>query len=246
MEEVSARGVPAFLQISLSSRCRSKFPKKCEREHTYLCGATGSGKTELLKLLIHSYMVNYPDMALVIIEPSGKLGPEVARFEENFRSDRLIYVTYDRKNGLAPCINPLRISGVPATDTSTQALDIKSVVADELVEALAEMIRAEGVQFTDHMQTALRRCLLVLLDKSGATLRDLVNFMNDGENDRLVDFALTRWYDPDSVSYFRTKFKAREAQIAQTKNSLYARLSNIIIGRALCRRYLRPEADHRP
>ena len=80
------------------------------------------------------------------------------------------------------------------------------------------MIRAEGVQFTDHMQAALRRCLHVLLDKPGATLRDLVNFMNDGENDRLIDFALTRWYDPDSVSYFRTKFKAREAQIAQNEN----------------------------
>ena len=95
------------------------------------------------------------------------------------------------------------------------------------------MIRAEGVQFTDHMQTALRRCLHVLLDKEGSTLRDLVNFMNDGENDRLVDFALRRHYDPEGVSYFATKFKARETQIAQTKSSLYSRLSGLIIGRAL-------------
>ena len=90
------------------------------------------------------------------------------------------------------------------------------------------MIRAEGVQFTDHMQTALRRCLHVLLDKEGSTLRDLVHFMNDAENDELVQFALTRKHDTDGVSYFKTKFKSREAQIAQTKSSLYSRLSGTI------------------
>ena len=79
-----------------------KIPESARAEHTYLCGATGSGKTELLKLLIHSYMVNHPETAVVIIEPSGKLAPEVARFRENYASDRLIYVTYDRDDGLAP------------------------------------------------------------------------------------------------------------------------------------------------
>ena len=210
-----------------------KIPESARAEHTYLCGQTSCGKTEIAKILIHSYMVHHPDTALVIIEPSGKLAPEVARFRENYASDRLIYVTYDRDEGRAPRINPLRISGLSPSDTSRPALDLKDTYADELVEALAEMIRAEGVQFTDHMQTALRRCLHVLLDKEGSTLRDLVNFMNDGENDRLVDFALRRHYDPDGVSYFATKFKARESQIAQTKNSLYSRLSGLIIGRAL-------------
>ena len=210
-----------------------KIPESSRAEHTYLCGQTSCGKTEIAKILIHSYMVHHPDTALVIIEPSGKLAPEVARFRENYASDRLIYVTYDRDEGRAPRINPLRISGLSPSDTSRRALDLKDTYTDELVEALAEMIRAEGVQFTDHMQTALRRCLHVLLDKEGSTLRDLVNFMNDGENDRLVDFALRRHYDPDGVSYFATKFKARESQIAQTKNSLYSRLSGLIIGRAL-------------
>ena len=87
-----------------------RIPESARAEHTYLCGQTGSGKTEIAKILIHSYIVNHPEVALVIIEPSGKLGPEVARFRENYASDRLIYVTYDRDEGRAPHINPLRIS----------------------------------------------------------------------------------------------------------------------------------------
>jgi hypothetical protein len=76
-----------------------KIHENLRQEHTYLCGQTGSGKTELAKLLIHSYMVHHPETALVIIEPSGKLAQEVGRFRENYASDRLIYVTYDRDNG---------------------------------------------------------------------------------------------------------------------------------------------------
>ena len=61
-------------------------------------------------------MVHHPDTALVILEPSSKLSEEVAKFREDSASDRLIYVTYDRDNGLAPRINPLRISGLsPST-----------------------------------------------------------------------------------------------------------------------------------
>jgi hypothetical protein len=223
---------PHFALDLLLKEFPVRIPERTREEHTYLCGQTGSGKTELAKLLIHSYMIHQPDTALVIIEPSSKLSDEVARFRENYRSDRLIYVTYDRDHGLAPHINPLRISGLSPSDTSRRALDLKDTYADELVDALGEMIRAGGVQFTDHMQTALRRCLHVLLDKEGATLRDLVHFMNDAENDKLMDFALSRTHDPDGVSYFKTKFKAKESQIAQTKNSLYTRLDGLM-GRAL-------------
>ena len=230
-KSIYGKCVRLFMNFS-AVPCLSKFPKAREPTHVSV-RANWLGKTELAKILIHSYIVNHPDTALVIIEPSGKLAPEVARFRENYASDRLIYVTYDRDNGLAPRINPLRFHGVAVSDTSRRALDLKDTYADELVEALAEMIRAEGVQFTDHMQTALRRCLHVLLDMEGSTLRDLVHFMNDAENDELVKFALTRKHDTDGVSYFKTKFKSREAQIAQTKSSLYSRLSGLIIGRAL-------------
>ena len=218
---------PFFVTELLLKEFPVRIPESARQEHTYLCGQTGSGKTELTKLFIHSYMVHHPDTALVIIEPSSKLSEEVARFRENYASDRLIYVTYDRDNGLAPRINPLRISGLSPSDTSRRALDLKDTYADELVDALGEMIRAGGVNFTDHMHTALRRCLHVLLDKEGATLRDLVNLMNDAENDELFQFALTRTHDPQGVSYFSTKFKAKETQIAQTKNSLYTRLDGL-------------------
>ena len=212
--------VRSFMNFS-AVQCRSKFPKAREHEHTYLCGATGSGKTELLKLFIHSYIVNDPDTALVIIEPTGKLSTEVAKFKENFRSDRLIYVTYE--SGRAPCINPLHISGVPFSDTSTAALDKKAIVADELVGVLGEMISEAGVQFTTHMETALRRCLLVLLDKKDATLRDLVHFMNDAENDELVQFALTPHLRPGQRLLFQNEIqKPRSADRADQKLALFA------------------------
>jgi hypothetical protein len=132
---------PRFYEY-LGTRIPLLIPEEARAQHTYLCGATGSGKTELLKLFIHSYIVNHPNTAVIVIEPTGKLSTEVAQFTELDQTNRLVYVTYEPDKGLAPCINPLRIPGISPSDYSSRALDIKSNVADELVESIGETIRA--------------------------------------------------------------------------------------------------------
>lgn len=196
--------------------------------HTYACGGTGSGKSEYLKLFCHGYIKN-PDLcSLVVLEPSSRLVTQLARFKENVRSDRLIYVSYDK--GMCPVINPLTISGIRPDDTSPQALSVKRVIAQELLDAISEVVRADGdTQFTVNMKATLMPCILVLLDWRGATLRDLLRFMDDKENDKLVEFAKTRTHYPDAVLFFTNKFKSTDKSggIGVTKNALYMKLSTL-------------------
>jgi hypothetical protein len=225
---------PHFYRFLNETPVAVKIAERIREEHTYLCGSTGTGKTELLKLFIHSYIRNAPRTSLVIIGPTAKLSDEVAKWPENVGSNRIIYVTFERDSGLAPCINPFEISGLDPADTSARAIGIKWAVAQELLEALAEVIRADGdMEFTVNMRATLQACVLVLLDREGATLHDLLVLLNDHENDKLVAFAATRTHYPNASKFFQTKFKAKESGITSTKNALYSKLFSIMEGGAL-------------
>ena len=50
--------------------------------HTYACGMTGSGKSELLKSLIYHYAVETDHSAVIVFDPHGDLVQQVRRWPE--------------------------------------------------------------------------------------------------------------------------------------------------------------------
>jgi DNA helicase HerA-like ATPase len=48
----------------------------------FISGGTGSGKSETLKHLIRSYVLDDPDNAIIIFDPHGKLATEVAAMRD--------------------------------------------------------------------------------------------------------------------------------------------------------------------
>ena len=68
------------------------MPERDRQRHTYVLGKSGSGKSELLKLLVYGYLRKPGSATVVVIDPHGDLAEEIARFKEHRKSDRLIYI----------------------------------------------------------------------------------------------------------------------------------------------------------
>lgn len=175
-----------------------------DRPHGYVLGTPGSGKSELLKILVHTFVTNPSYGAVVVLDPGSDFVGEIARWKELQTGNRLIYVRPTLARGLCPTINPFEISGVGADDYSEEALDIKRVVAQELVEAIGRIVTEEvtGSVLTGPMRTILRNCVLVLLDKPGATLFDLLHFMREETSNELLAFAQSLSHHPNIAEYF--------------------------------------------
>ena len=198
------------------------LPDRETRQHTYVVAASGVGKSTLLKKLIWSYTTNI-NAAVVIIEPTGELSREVAEFKEFAESDRLVYLASDLDLEQTFCINPFEIPGMDPSDTSLEALRMKRVMADEIYEALTEIIgEGEGSTFSLNMKALLKPCILALLDYPGATLRDLKRFMDKGDNQELVQFAKTLSHHADLPTFFMRDFNREH--YAVTKNGISAKL----------------------
>src|SRR5450830_207905 len=66
-------------------RLKILLPEEDRKRHTYICSKTGSGKSELMKMLVYSYLKNPDYCTTVVIEPHGDLCEEIAKFKENCR-----------------------------------------------------------------------------------------------------------------------------------------------------------------
>ena len=175
-------------------------PEEPRQRHTYLLGTTRSGKSELLKTIIYSYATQPELAAIVALDPAGEFLEQVAHWPEFVGNDRLVFVRHNLALGMVPTINPLEISGIDPLDTSMHAIKVKRVVAQQIVEALEEIIAGGmGSAISLPMHALLMPCVLMLLDRPGSTLRDLQRFMNDDANDDLVAFGAGRLHHEDAA-----------------------------------------------
>ena len=211
----------------LKHEIRAFVPEKARLEHSYVVGASGYGKSELLKVIIHGYVTRPDYGSVVALDPGGDFVAEIAKWQEFVGSNRLIFVRHDLARSMTPTINPLEISGVDPADTSREAVKIKQVVAQQLVGGLQEVIGSgQGAQFTLPMRTLLMPCILTLLDRPGSTLRDLQRFMNSDVNQDLIEFGASRSHYPDVETFFASGAFGKE-RYGVTKGSIYTKLQDL-------------------
>jgi hypothetical protein len=195
------RPIPAFL--SESDR----------RRHTYIVGTTRSGKTELMKLLIHETFTKPDCGAIVVIDPHGEFAAQIARWPEHNTSDRLIYIDPYLDEGMTPTLNPFELA-----NSSRQA---KQIAAQQILATFEELLAGRtGGELSVNMHAVLMPCLLALLDRPGSTLADLRRFMRAEENSDLVAFARER------IENFEAEFVP--PHYAVTKNAIAAKLSSLL------------------
>jgi len=198
-------GYIASVASDLRKLLDKKIPLFLEEDpdtpHAYVLGTPGSGKSEFLKLLIHTQISQPTYGALVVIEPAGDFVTQIAHWKEFVKNDRLVYIKPTLAEGVSPVINPFEIYGVHATDYSGKALNTKRVVGQELVQALTGIVG----ELSGPMTTVLKNCVMVLLDKEGATLEDLFDFMSKESNEELIEFAQTLTHHDRLPMYFSRK-----------------------------------------
>lgn len=139
------------------------------RAHTLVTGGSRSGKSELLKLLLHHY-VRHPELGgVLLIDPHGELAGQVARWQEfaGEGAERLVYLDPalgELLGGGVPPLSPLQTAGLPANKRGT--------LAKQLATALTYFAE-DGEGMTPQMERLASHTLTVLVDMEGGTLVDL-------------------------------------------------------------------------
>lgn len=168
--------------IAIADLIKAVPDSKEMKRHTYITGGSGSGKSELLKVLIRHTMTKETE-ATIVIDPHGDMVEQISRWRDFKDNDRLLYIDPFLSHDHIPPFNPLAI----AKDTSPH---VREVIAQQLLSAFEQILKGTGGDsLTVNMRAALMPCILTLIDRPNSTLADLQRFMNDARNEDLVAFG---------------------------------------------------------
>ena len=207
-----------FWRAFFFTRLRWKISESARKKHTYIVAGSGAGKSELIKVLMLSYIRKKPRKETVILlDPHGDIAQQTAHFKEHSNPKNLVYISPDLKNGFTPCINPLEMG---------QGADPAQInyMAECLTEVFKEIV-GEQTHITANMETLLKAVLSVLLIREGSTLLDLQKFMRDEENEELIQFAIQH-SNQGQRHFFTNAFL--DKNYTATKNALYTKLQSLL------------------
>lgn len=194
----------------------AKIPQRTRKKHTYVVAQTGSGKSELLKVMAYGD-IEAENRALVMIDPHGDMVEEIARFKcfspEN-NLDNLVYIDPTLERGFTPSINPFQID-----DTSEENI---SIVTEELNRVINILLQGATTQ---QMDSILNPCIAVLLRKKDGCFEDLQRFMDDENNSDLLELGRNS-PNPQHARLFRGKFQSQDFRA--TKHGIYIRIQTLL------------------
>ena len=196
----------------------------------YVVGQSGSGKSELLKQLIHNqfYPINHLEKNedrvvahkkentkdnIILIEPHGDLSMQIARLKENYDKKNVILLDPFLDNDYNFCINPFDI----VLDRKKQINELNRLT-NNVVQALSESFRDP----TDRMTNLLKAYVAVLLQLPDTSILDLRKFLDDDP------FLIEKGKKLGLTKGNRRLFNNIEGQRKRTKNSLIARLEKLL------------------
>lgn len=202
------------------------FPEIGRRMHTLVVAATGHGKSEVLKALLHHY-VQHPATGVLVLDPGRNLAQDIARWPELHRQNRVIYVEPELRPGLTVGFNPF--SGGHLLEERE-----KNHLAETIGLALSEMTS----DLSGHMKTLVAFCSMVLLDHADATMHDLGRMVAKPPDEKKSAFAgyvdtrrqqlLNAAYDhPDQYvqDFFRYRFEAQT--YSMSRDALAGRIDGV-------------------
>ncbi|MDF1876089.1 DUF87 domain-containing protein [Sulfurimonas sp. SAG-AH-194-I05] len=181
-------------------------------EHgSYLSGRAGSGKTELMKILIDG-IIKSNKTSLVVIDIHGDFSTEICKALDDRDMDRLIYIDLfaGSDKHLMPSINPF--------DIKSSDEQVISIATENILNTIKMVIGEK--EFTNVMRALLAPVINTLLRLEGATLYDLYLFMDDRKNQSLVDYGIKNCQGLFShylENDFLEKDKSRTKQAIKTR-----------------------------
>jgi hypothetical protein len=161
-----------------------RISEKERQRHTYVVGASGSGKSELLKCLIWSHLQK--GFGVGVIDPNGDFAEQIVKFRENATPERREKVVY-----INPLLFPDKVPVINLFDVDTSKLPPHIVVqiVGTIFDVLTAIADEIGNKYTDNMQTVLKNAITVILETPGAGMRELIQIMEDERNAQLVELG---------------------------------------------------------
>lgn len=187
------------------------------KRHTYISGGTGSGKSEKIKNLIHHYLTENTETAIVLIDPHGKIAEEVAHFPENQDPERLVFIAPDFDLIKSPVFNPFNVG----KGLNRQGLDI---AVQELIGAFREILG--DMSFSPQMETLLKPCISTLLLYPEGNLYHLQQMMDEQEAKPFLVFADKMLSNPAQKQFLKTDFLKKSYQ--PSRQSIRTKIQSLL------------------
>lgn len=186
------------------------------KRHFYILGETGSGKSEFIKVIVKFLLKKgKQNQTIIVIDPHAEFADQVAHFKEFKTGENLVYLSSDLKKGHTFCINPFEIA-----PKSEQV----HCMAEALMKVFIEMMEADTT-LSLNMKTILTPMISVLLKREGSTLLDLQRFMDDDDNQDLVEYAIIHSH-PGQRYFFQKAFYKKKYTV--TKEALYTKIQSLL------------------
>jgi hypothetical protein len=205
-------------QTFFKKKLETYIPNKARYKHTYIISGTGTGKSELIKGLIYSVLRTQTNKKkekrenFILIEPHSDLSTQVFNLCTNFKTDTVLLDPF-LNNDLTPVLNPFEFEGTEAE---------REQYTEELLAVFKEIL---GAEFTQNGEALLMPCLATLLKIPNTSLYDLQTFMNDEENEELVNRGkITKNFA--HKNFFETNFYS--TNLNSTKRAVFLKLQTLL------------------
>lgn len=179
--------------------------------HSFLVGRSGSGKSVLV-LELAKNILDKRQGSLVLIEPHGDLAEELARLT---KPKDLVYIDPFLDNNFIPTINIFDIEEVSIKNIS--------IYTSVIVDVFKQIV---GSEFSSGMQSLITPMVAVLLQIKNSSFFDMLRFLDDNNNQELLEYAQNHALNPAHREYFKTQFLEKRASV--TKFSIVSRLQVLL------------------
>lgn len=210
------------------------LPSESLERHTHILAKSGSGKSELIKLMFYDLQKKSAykrNKTLIAIAPEADLPTELLRFRLNKGKDmkRIIFLDLNIRQTIKNltgedflkedynfCINPFEVKDI--------SRDNIGFFRDHLNSAFFEIIR--DTEASKIMSDVIRACIDTLLQRKGSTIDDLVDFMDDEKNEDLIKLGLE---NPNKVVGRMVKRLRDDKDVSRTKKGVFSRLLGLTL-----------------
>ena len=190
-----------------------RISENARQAHTYIIGASKSGKSELIKDLIFSDFQK-ENKSVILIEPHGDLAEQVAKLKGK-NNDKLVYIDFTLDPTKTPVLNPFDIS-----DRSPENIEIQ---AQALIDAFEDIL---GSEFSTQMEELLGATIRTLMQTGKGDFWELRRFMDDENNSDLITAGKASPNPKDRLFFNDGSFNQQSYK--PTKNSLKSKIGTYL------------------
>ena len=146
------------------------LPLRFLRQHMWIVGSTGSGKTWLLTLIAYRLIQKYKKFSFILIDVHGDISKVLKRHRQFAKNpDRLVYINPFFKEGYAPTFNFFELGSTSLKD--------KIHLVENLITAFEECLERDESRRTEVQVNYLEKCLYFLIERKNSNIKHLKDLL---------------------------------------------------------------------